>query len=50
MIGELYQQMVIEKNQITAEPVVQIVGVKRTKKATTTKKWLLLNKQSVVSG
>ncbi len=32
MMRKLYQQMVMEKNQITAEPLVQIGGIKREKK------------------
>ena len=33
MMRKLYNQMVMEKNQITAEPMVQIGGLKREKKA-----------------
>ena len=32
MMRKLYQQMVLEKNQISAEPLVQIGGIKREKK------------------
>ncbi len=32
MMRKLYQQMVMEKNQITSEPMVQIGGLKREKK------------------
>ena len=32
MMRKLYQQMVMEKNQITAEPMVQIGGLNREKK------------------
>ena len=33
MMRKLYQQMVMDKNQITSEPLVQIGGIKREKKA-----------------
>ena len=33
MMRKLYQQMVMEKAQIKAEPMVQIGGLKREKKA-----------------
>ena len=32
MMRKLYQQMVMDKNQITSEPLVQIGGIKREKK------------------
>jgi len=32
MMRKLYQQMIMEKNQITSEPTVQIGGLKREKK------------------
>ena len=32
MMRKLYQQMVMEKNQITGEKLVQIGGIKREKK------------------
>ncbi|MGB7070540.1 MAG: hypothetical protein WBD22_13685 [Pyrinomonadaceae bacterium] len=33
MMRKLYNQMVMEKNQIKAEPLVQIGGTKREKKS-----------------
>lgn len=32
MMRKLYNQMVLEKNQITAEPFIQIGGIKKAKK------------------